>query len=146
MRRTFASAFSLVEVVVAIGIFAFAIIMVFGLLPAGILSIRKSVGEVDATQLIERVEQDIRNGYGTTSPIYQIPLTTSGSNTLFFDRSLGRVTSAAAGYYRVDCRIASAAPVLSVNLRATWPAVAGITNAEGSSETTTSVFIQPRRL
>ena len=150
----------------ALGIFSVAISMILGLLPVGIQTVHKSIGEVEATQLLQRIEGDIRNVQlsgtashlgGTASPqgaaaaplaspLYKIPVA-SGSNTLYFGRDLGLIelnpaVVSGTSYYRVACVQSGTSPQLNFHLRVTWPAAANPANAEGSSEVATTVFLQ----
>lgn len=70
------SAFSLVEVTIALGIAVVAILSVVGLLSVGIRSNRISIEETRAAALMTILEADLRNtiaGAGTSS-IYGLPL------------------------------------------------------------------------
>ena len=141
---SFHRAFSLVEVVIAIGIFSFALTLIFGLLPIGIKSGGASVREVDASHLLEHFEQDIRNWKkpATASPIYKIELPAAATtDEKFFDLGLAPVAATdTTRYYRVESTIQTGSNGMNVYLRATWPALASKANAEGSSELVTFVF------
>jgi len=59
-RCRFLSAFSLVEVVLAIGVIAFALLAVFALLPVGLNTNSDSIRQTEAAHLVSMVEADIR--------------------------------------------------------------------------------------
>jgi len=58
MRR---SGFTLVEVVIALAVFAFALLSILALLPMGLKSNRASTEEVRATCILTALEADLRN-------------------------------------------------------------------------------------
>jgi type II secretory pathway pseudopilin PulG len=97
-----AGGFSLVELVVALGIVAFALISVMALLPIGIASIRQSNQELHAASILSLLASDLRNTdprLNTTRPgcslAYGLPLpysiTTTGRKSLA--HSLAPVTT-----------------------------------------------------
>lgn len=71
------AAFSLVEVVLAIGVVAFAIVAIIGLIPAGLSANHSSQGETRATQIAQDIfaalENQARPLFSPTAP----PLNTS---------------------------------------------------------------------
>ncbi|XHR31244.1 MAG: hypothetical protein ACFUZC_11960 [Chthoniobacteraceae bacterium] len=70
-------AFSLIEVVLALGIFTFAIVSVFSLLPNGLQSSRDSVEESAVVNVLCAVIADRKaTASSTTSTIYQLPALT----------------------------------------------------------------------
>lgn len=94
------SAFSLVEVTLALGITAFCLVTVFGLLPVGINNNQNSIQQTTATNLVRAVVADLRATQLTsgtsyaTSPVFgfQIPYagqggTVNGVQTVFFSDS-----------------------------------------------------------
>ena len=71
------SAFSLVEVTLALGIAAFCLIAVFGLMPVSLQTNRNAISQTAATSIISSVLADIRTAAratasATPSPLYQI--------------------------------------------------------------------------
>jgi uncharacterized protein (TIGR02598 family) len=99
MKAHVTSAFSLVEVTLALGIAAFCLIAVFGLLPVGMQTNRNAKSQTRATNLMAAVLADLRATprIRTQSLQFCIPLTTSGATyTLYFD-SEGRCSSNLAG-------------------------------------------------
>lgn len=133
--------FSLVEVMLAIGIFVFAIMLLFGLLPLGIKSGSNSVEEVEASQMLDHISQDIRNlgASGNISPLYglNVPTSGTGSEEIFFSRDLQKTSLSSDRFYRIESTIKKDGARYNVHLRATWPAQADKTNAEGSCEVVT---------
>ena len=68
------AAFSLVEVVLAMGVVAFGLIVIVALLPIGLKSNRDSIEESQAVNLLQALVADRHAaGYGTASPVYNLP-------------------------------------------------------------------------
>ena len=61
MNRRFSAAFSLVEVVLAIGVIAFAVVAILGLLPVGLSTNHSSQGETRATQIAQDIFAALEN-------------------------------------------------------------------------------------
>jgi uncharacterized protein (TIGR02598 family) len=79
------SAFSLVEVTLALGVAAFALVAIFGLLPVGLNSNQASIEQTTATSLATRISADLRKPVSATAPAtgkiskyYQIPIQLAG--------------------------------------------------------------------
>src|SRR4030095_332105 len=84
-----AAAFSLVELTLALGIAAFCLIAVFGLMPIGVQTNRNATSQTTAANIMASVVADLRATPKTpgtwtgTSSQFCIPLGTS--TTLYFD-------------------------------------------------------------
>lgn len=85
------SAFSLVEVVLALGIIAFAIVGIMGLMPVAVKSVGDSMRETDATLIARRVFAELKTGTNPTrglsshtSTNHSLDLSASSTNTLAF--------------------------------------------------------------
>src|SRR5437773_859157 len=80
MKRQFTSAFSLVELSLALGIAAFCLIAVFGMLPVAALTNRNATSQTTATNIMSAVIADLRATprTNTTSLQFAIPI---GTNT-----------------------------------------------------------------
>ena len=128
------SAFSLVEVTLALGVAAFCLIAVFGLMPAGVQTNRNATSQTAATNIIASVIADMRATTSATSPQYGITFGTA--KTLYFDGTGQFTTSLGANSrYRVSITFPSSLTGLSyADVKATWPAPAISANASGSSE------------
>jgi uncharacterized protein (TIGR02598 family) len=79
-----AAAFSLTEVVIAIGVAAFCLIAIFGMIPAGLNSNQASLRETLAASLTSAIVSDLRATPGqavsTTSSIYRLTLPAPGNS------------------------------------------------------------------
>jgi type II secretory pathway pseudopilin PulG len=152
MMQRNASAFSLVEVTLALGIAAFCLIAIFGLMPVGVQTNRNATSQTAATNIIAAVVSDLRATSKppviNTSVQYRIRFGTA--KTLYFD-SAGECSIDVNGSTRVDGF--SWSPALQTRYRLnvtfppsptglsyadvklTWPAAAAPANASGSVET-----------
>ncbi len=148
-----AEGFSLVEVVVALGIAAFALISIISLLPTGINSARDSVQTTEASQIAGAIDADLRASAArmtdvqlpTNSRRFGIPImdTNDFSRCVLYFDEVGNTNPPASplSKYRVTVTTTNlpfttpSTPTLSlVSIRVTWPAAAPVSNASGSLE------------
>jgi len=145
------AAFSLVEVTLALGVAAFCMIAVFGLLPVGVQTNQRATSQTAATSIMANVIADLRATPNppsvNTSLQYQIRFGTS--KTLYFDSS-GRCSTDSAGSikpdgsswsppiqtrYQLNLTFAwTSGLTYGADLKVTWPAAATAANASGSAE------------
>ena len=132
-------AFSLVEVVMAIGVVSFALLMLVALLPVGLKTARESSDEAAAINHLSTIAVDVRNipftnlissRYGI--PVWKTPASPSQSNFYLNDGG-DTTTDPAQAAYSMEWRIVPPAgwsnsprtqvfaPV-HVNIRVGWPA------------------------
>ena len=157
----FTAAFSLVELTLALGVAAFCLIAVFGLVPVGVQTNRNATSQTTATNILSSVVSDIRAsppGQGISAK-YGINRNKLSATTVCFDgqgQFIRFSTSGAtcpANYYRfrLDVKMATQpGGVLYPNyawLKVTWPAAVNpILNPtikpSGSVETVAAYFIQ----
>ena len=116
------AAFSLVEVTLALGIAAFCLLAVIGLVPVAALTNRNATSQTAATNVIASVIADMRATTSSTSPQYGITFGTA--KTLYFDGAGQFATSLGANSrYRVRITFPSSPSGLSyADVKATWPA------------------------
>lgn len=122
--------FSLVEVTLALGVAAFCLIALFGLLPLGIQTNQSSISQTAAASVLSSVVADLRATPKTspTSPQYDITFGTT--KLLYFDTEGRAVTPTdpnATPRYRATITFPASplgtfAPTF-VSLRVTWPAL-----------------------
>ena len=62
-------AFSLVEVVIALGIVSFAVLAIVGMLPVAMKSAQESMRETDATLIAQRIFSELRTGNGASRKV-----------------------------------------------------------------------------
>jgi len=151
-------AFSLVEVTLALGVAAFCLLAVFGLIPVGLQTNRNATSQTVATNVIAFVVADLRANYKTTlvTPTWRSPLlcmTLGTQTTLYFDSQSrcsgnlagttnpcgGGFTQAQAVQTRYRLTIAfppSTGNLTYADLKVTWPAGAdpATTTPSGSVE------------
>ena len=132
-----ASGFSLVEVAIALGISAFCLLALLGLLPVGEQVNRHASSQTAAVNLLDAVIADLRATPNGLTASVQYNLTFASPQTIYFD-DVGRFADSptATSRYQVNItyppgsRLSKA--VTYVTLRVTWPAHASTANASGS--------------
>jgi uncharacterized protein (TIGR02598 family) len=136
-------AFSLVEVTLALGIAAFCLIAVFGLMPVGVQTNRNATSQTSATSILSDVIAYMRATPKTTSisTQYGIAFSTNSTTTLYFDGQGQFATSLGANSrYRLTVTIPNnpAGPnsATFADLKVTWPAAVDPTTTTpgGSNE------------
>jgi len=157
-----ARGFSLVELTLALGVAAFCLIAVFGLVPVGVQTNRNATSQTTATNILSGVIADIRaspKGSSTTAK-YKIRRSKSNSTTVCFDGQgqpdplggqIGNVPCRTGNWrYRLYVKIYPTATLTNQNLipycanyadlKLVWPAAADPLTAtpSGSVETATS--------
>jgi uncharacterized protein (TIGR02598 family) len=158
-------AFSLVEVTLALGIAAFCLIAVFGLVPVGVQTNRNATSQTAATNILSSVVSDIRASPQNSSntPRYGIRKSKTDKTTVCFDGQ-GQFTTirgdvqcpatfvppggvTTTSRYRLYVLIANNGASNAANyawLKVSWPAVVNPTTItpSGSVETVASVFVK----
>lgn len=130
------SAFTLVETVIALGIFAFAIIIMVGMLPVGLRSTRDVANESNAISVSSSIMGAWRHAALNSSVTLPNIVTNlsiaTGSNQLFFNE-FGTQTAPENAAFRIDYQVSNdpAFPSLyRVDLIGHWPANAPDTVAQ----------------
>lgn len=124
------SAFSLVEITIALAVAGFCLLAVVGLLQTGLTSERDTVDRTVATDILSRVYQDMAGTpwTNTRSPEFNLDLESTGLQTIWFSDVSTTNTSAAGARYRASVTIAppggSNWTATSARLLVTWPAAA----------------------
>ena len=127
--------FSLVELTLAIGIAAFCLMAVFGLLPIGVQTNQAAISQTAAASILSAVASDLRATPGTSDMSAQFSLNfASPSQTLYFDEA-GRATSVADGArYRLTIAFpvnpAGANAARFAVLKISWPAAVDPTTTQ----------------
>ena len=111
-----------VELTLAIGIAAFCLLAVMGLIPVAVQTNRNATSQTAATNIIASVIADMRATTSATSPQYGITFGTA--KTLYFDGAGQFTTSLGANSrYRVRVTFPSSPTGLSyADVKVTWPA------------------------
>jgi hypothetical protein len=91
-----AAAFSLIEVTLALGIAAFCLLAVFGLMPVGVQTNRNATSQTRATNIMAAVVSDLRATPKTNTWSLQFVVRFGSSATLYFDKE-GRCSCDTAG-------------------------------------------------
>jgi uncharacterized protein (TIGR02598 family) len=141
------AAFSLVEVTLALGVAAFCLIAVFGLMPVGVQTNRNATSQTAATNIMAAVVADLRATPKENATSSQFGITFGTCRTLYFDGAGQIVASAACddttpppatSRYRLRVSFPTSPTGLSYgDLRVTWPAPVdpATTTPSGSVET-----------
>ena len=154
--------FSLVEVTLALGIAAFCLLAIFGLIPVGLASNQNSISQTSASDIATMIVADLRNtpisvpAVSASSPVLKINIPASGSatHTMFFlvdGKVAGAVDSDATAstqpYYRAmmefnQDQTPGTSPntaATDVHLIITWPAL-GSSSASSVPKNFTGLF------
>ena len=137
MKRASDCGFSLVELTLAIGIAAFCLIAVFGLIPVGVQTNRNATSQTAATNIMAAAVADLRATPTTTNISPQFAITFGTNKTLFFDGT-GQFAAFLGANSRYQLNITwNAAPsgLRYADFKVTWPAAANTVNASSSVET-----------
>ena len=155
-----ASAFSLVEVVIAIGVFAFCLLTLIALVPVGLTDNRTSHDRMIVADLCTSLESDLRStvSTGTVSPINNVKFPTPSATasvsatTVLYDVYVAgsptvtfSTTKSSTSQYCFTIVLTSAptntyprSPVVA-NIQATWPAGASPAAAAGAVSTSVAI-------
>lgn len=137
--------FSLVEVVIAIGVASFCLVVMLGLIPAGLNTNKDSSGETAAANIVRNISSDLRATAktSTTTSLYSISFpsgSTPITNTFYFDESASTNSSNSPNSkYRATVVLTSNSPTITVWIGITWPAAASPSAAPGRYETVTAI-------
>jgi uncharacterized protein (TIGR02598 family) len=138
MKRASHCAFSLVEVTLALGIAAFCLIAVFGLIPVGVQTNRNAASQTAATNIMAAVVADLRATPTTTNTSPQFAVSFGTNKTLFFDGT-GQFTTSWGTNSRYQLNVTWPSSgwnrLKYADVKVTWPAAANTANASGSVET-----------
>lgn len=133
------NSFSLVEVTVALGITAFCLIAIFGLLPVGLKANQNSISQTAAANILCAVIADLRATPKNASSSIQFGITFGTETTLYFDND-GKPSSSLGPNSRYQLKItfpsneSGTIAATFADLKVTWPAAATSGNALGSNE------------
>ena len=136
MKKQFTSAFSLIELTFTIGIAAFCLIAVFGLIPVGVRTNRNATSQTAATNIMAAVISDLRATPTANNTSSQFAITFFGTPApLYFDGS-GQFTTTpgANSRYQLNVTWYGTTGLRYADLKVTWPAAATTANASGSTE------------
>jgi uncharacterized protein (TIGR02598 family) len=131
-----APAFSLVEVTLALGIAAFCLIAIFGLMPVGVQTNRNATSQTAATNIIAAVVADLRATPKGSSTSSQFSVT-FGTNPppMYFDGTGQFATTLGANSrYQLNITWHGSAGLRYADVKVTWPAAANPANASGLVE------------
>lgn len=145
------TAFSLVEVVLALGVASVCMVSIFSLIPIGLAASQSASEQTMADGIISAIASDLRGtpsttpgSRGTLSKQFAIsippnPVSSGTTSTLFFTSSGQPTIDTAKGRYRVIVSFLSNGTTPSksatmTNIKVSWPATTQ-TTAAGSAQT-----------
>jgi len=136
MKKPAISAFSLVELTLALGIAGFALIAASGLVSVGVSTNRHAASETAANSIIAAVVADLRATPKTLSTSSQFAIT-FGANARLYSDGNGQFTTflGANSRYQINVTWNGSSGLRYADLKVTWPAGAMLANANGSAET-----------
>lgn len=143
MRQRFLAGFSLVEVTLALGVAAFCLIAIFGLMPVSVQTNRNATSQSAATNIIAAVVADLRATPRNSSTSSQFNIS-FGTNPLpmYFDGQGQAATSLVPASptpfqprYQLNITWNGSTALRYADLKVAWPAGATAANATGSVET-----------
>jgi len=132
-----ASAFSLVEVTLALGIAAFCLIAVFGLVPIGVQTSRNATSRTAAMNIMAAVIADLRAIPTTKSTSAQFSIVFGTPKTLYFDNTGQFATSLGTNSrYQLNLTWSDSGwnGLKYASVKVWWPAAASAANASGSAQ------------
>jgi uncharacterized protein (TIGR02598 family) len=145
--RDCSAGFSLVEVTLALGVAAFCLVTLFGLLPLGVRANQNSISQTAAATLLSSVVADLRATPKTSQTSRQYEITFGTARVLYFDGE-GRVVAPTAPNanprYRLTVTFPSRpagtfAPTF-VSLKVSWPALVDPTTTAAEFVDTFAAF------
>jgi uncharacterized protein (TIGR02598 family) len=139
MKRSIcgAAAFSLIEVTLALGIAAFCLIAVLGLMPVAVLANRNATSRTAATNIMAAVVADLRAIPTTKTTSAQFSIVFGTAKTLYFDNTGQFATTPGTNSrYQVNVTWPDSGWTLLkyADVKVWWPAAATAANASGSTE------------
>ena len=128
-------AFSLVEVTLALGVAAFCLIALFGLIPVSVQTNRNASSQTSATSIIAGVVADLRATPTANPTSSQFGITFGNNATLYFDDA-GQVSISptSKSRYQLNVTWSGSSALRYADLKVTWPATATAANVTGSTE------------
>ncbi len=122
MKNRFTSAFSLVELTLALGIAAFCLIAVLGLMPVGVQTNRNAKSQTAATNIMAAVIADLRATPKANNTSSQFAITFGTNTTLYFNGS-GQFTTllGANSRYQLNVMWYGSTGLRYADLKVTWP-------------------------
>jgi|GEM_PF-1847987 len=137
------SGFSLVEVVLALGIVGFCMLAIVGMLPVGLSANKNSIRQSAAANLARGIVADLRAAKSTAntnqSPQYAILFSTTAPQTTYFGDDGTKASSPPAGGFQATTTVNANSVPVSVKIRITWPAAMPAASASDAFEITTAI-------
>ncbi|HEX5422431.1 MAG TPA: Verru_Chthon cassette protein B [Candidatus Acidoferrales bacterium] len=144
MRKQSLASFSLVEVTLALGVAAFCLIAVFGLMPVGVQTNRNAASQTAATNIMAAVVADLRATPKGVNTSVQFAITFGTAKTLYFDGA-GQASTSLQPNSRYQINVTwNASPPAGMqwaNVKATWPPTVVQTSPTPVPSGSTEMFV-----
>lgn len=148
MKMTKPNAFSLIEVVIALGIFAFCIVGIVGLLPIAANSVKSVSQESNANNIAESISgfwQVAQLGSSTTGGNFTMGNFTvgNGTDTFYYDNNGAQVPTIGESSLKLDYNaqgLSGYPGSFTVNLTFTWPPNASANSTIATTRTFNYIF------
>jgi uncharacterized protein (TIGR02598 family) len=123
IRNSKETAFSLVEVTLALGVAAFCLIAVFGLMPAGVQANRNATSQTAAANIMAAVVSDLRATPKANNTSAQFGITFGSNTTLYFNSNGQASTSLGTNSrYRFTVTWGGSTGLRYADVKVSWPA------------------------
>lgn len=113
--------FSLVEVTLALGVAAFCLIALFGLMPIGVQTNRNATSQTAATDIMAAVLADLRATPKSVNTSTQFTITFGSPATLYFDSSNQLTSLGPNSRYQLDITWSGSTGLSYADLKVRWP-------------------------
>jgi uncharacterized protein (TIGR02598 family) len=135
------------------GVAAFCLVAMLGLIPTGVKSVKSTTDQTGATTILNEVVTDLRSTSlgSNSSPALGIALPAAGvtnstnSTNMIFSESGATITNKTSldGRYLVAITMSNSSAYFTTALiQVQWPPTAAATNAQGKVETVTTIIRQ----
>ena len=134
--------FSLVEVTLALGVAAFCLIAVIGIIPVGVQANRNATSQTAATNIMAAVVADLRATPRTTNTSSQFAIRFGTNIRLYFD-SAGQFTTSLGpdSRYQLDVTWSGSSTLRYADVKAIWPPTVVLTSPTPIPSGSTEMFV-----
>jgi uncharacterized protein (TIGR02598 family) len=129
------------------GVAAFCLVAMLGLIPTGVQSVKSTTDQTGATTILNEVVTDLRStSLGSNlSPGLGIAFPTGGvanSTNIIFSESGAKISNSTSldGRYLATITLSNSAYITTALIQVRWPATAPTTNSQGNVETITAIL------
>ena len=137
-----AAGFSLVEVTFALGIAAFCLITVLGMIPVGVQTNRNATSQTAVTNIMAAVVADLRATPKATDTSLQFAIRFGTNTTLYFDNAGQFTTSLGANSrYQLNITWSGSSTLRYADVKVIWPPTVATTSPTPIPSGSTEMFV-----